>query len=317
MKASWPKLPHLQVYRARNNVYSYYRRDGTRQRIHGEPGSAAWLARYAEIHRSFEKPNQISPYSLAALVDKYMKSPDFAGLAEATQRQYRAWGHYLSDIYGRVDVRRIDRQDVRAARDVLADKPASANAMVRVLRLLLTHAIDIGWRTDNPASRPKQLRTGPGHAPWSDRDIATFRKAWKAGTPERTIFELLLNTGQRIGDLPRLDIGREITVTQGKTGTRLTIPVNKPLRAALDACPLPDWGTSFISHTMTRARRKAGLGHLTSHGLRHTAATILMEQGLDSADIRALTGHSTVRMVEHYTRQKRGAQKAAKGLESV
>ena len=60
-----------------------------------------------------------------------------------------------------------------------------------------------------------------------------------ASEPLRLAMILALWTGQRQGDLLRLPWsaydGQTIRLKQGKTGTRVTIPVGAPLKAALDA----------------------------------------------------------------------------------
>ena len=119
--------------------------------------------------------------------------------------------------YGHLAVETMPRAFIFRLHDKFADKPRTANYRVQVGRLLMTYAVDRGWRDDNPALRPKQLRTGPDHQPWEEWQIAAFRKHWATGTLERVAFELLLNTGQRgqngrgwqqVADLP---LGRELT----------------------------------------------------------------------------------------------------------
>ncbi len=61
--------------------------------------------------------------------------------------------------------------------------------------------------------------------------------------------------------------------------------------------PRPD-GTLTLPCTAAqifdRLLKRAGLGHLTPHGLRHTAATTLIRAGIDPAHVAAQLGHSSV-----------------------
>lgn len=62
--------------------------------------------------------------------------------------------------------------------------------------------------------------------------------------------------------------------------------------------PRPD-GTPMVPGTASSAFKslleRAGLGHLTPHGLRHTAATTLIRAGIDPAHVAAQLGHSSVK----------------------
>lgn len=200
----------------------------------------------------------------------------------------------------------------------------------------MTFAIDRGWRSDNPAARPKLLKTGDGHRPWEEAEIAAFRKAWAEGTRERVAFELLLNTGQRAGDVAAMVRQHyragTISVTQQKTSERLWIPAAQELVAVLDPwleshkhmAMLPSERTgavltsSAFVHLMSDAIKGAGLGDgVTTHGLRYTAATMLHELGLDWEVIASVTGHQTVTMVRKYTAKKRNARLAIATLDAA
>lgn len=61
--------------------------------------------------------------------------------------------------------------------------------------------------------------------------------------------------------------------------------------AGPDGRPLRD---SNILRILQRAARKLGLGHLTRHALRHTAATLLVHAGADHRNVSELLGHSDV-----------------------
>lgn len=50
----------------------------------------------------------------------------------------------------------------------------------------------------------------------------------------------------------------------------------------------------FVSHTKDRALRAAGLPHVRTHDLRHTAATYLLSQGVHPKVVQDLLGHSSI-----------------------
>ena len=49
-----------------------------------------------------------------------------------------------------------------------------------------------------------------------------------------------------------------------------------------------------VTHRFQRTRERAGLPHLRLHDLRHTAATLLLEQGVHPSVVREMLGHSTI-----------------------
>ena len=151
----------------------------------------------------------------------------------------------------------MPRGAVRKLRDEYQATPSKANYLIKVLRLILSYAADDpqkfrlppNWL--NPASRPKRLRTGDGHRPWEEKEIAVLRGTWQIGTLERTLFEMFLNTGQRGGDIVPMirrqyDRG-EISITQHKTKERIWIPASRiSARFMAFDTPLPlglsSWG---------------------------------------------------------------------------
>ena len=77
-----------------------------------------------------------------------------------------------------------------------ADRPGAALSILKMLRILIRHAIDIGWLKHDPSlgiQRPKsqEIRS------WTDAEITTFEAAWPIGTKQRLAFALMLYTWQR------------------------------------------------------------------------------------------------------------------------
>ncbi len=119
-----------------------------------------------------------------------------------------------------------------------ADRPGAGLSILKMLRVLIRHAIDIGWLKHDPSlgiNRPKteEIRS------WTDDEIEAFEHRWPIGTKQRLAFGLLLYTGQRRSDVHRMtwaDVsGQTIRVVQQKTGRKLAIPLHRELLAALAA----------------------------------------------------------------------------------
>src|SRR4029077_10357127 len=61
----------------------------------------------------------------------------------------------------------------------------------------------------------------------------------------------------------------------------------------------------------------AGLPHCSAHGLRKAAARRLAEAGCTEHEIAAITGHASLRLVEHYTKAVNQKKLAASAMAKV
>ncbi len=318
--------------------YWYYRRpgapdDGTR--LPGTPADPAFHARLREFNARAE---QVAPESVAGsfahLAARYMASPDFVQLSEKTRRDYAGMLRRLNGIFGPYPVRDLDREAVFALRDRFADKPHTANYLVRVLGLLLNWAKDRGELAENPAARPKRLTVRPRRAVWSLDAEARFLAA--ADPQMRLAYLLHAYTAQRQGDVLAMTWGQyeggAIRLRQQKTGALVEVPAHRALRATLDAAPrvattiltdhrgLP-WKADNFRHQWRRATLAAGLDGLQNRDLRRTAMVRMAEAGATDIQIAAVSGHSieeTRTILETYIpRNGRMAAAAVRRLEAA
>ena len=151
----------------------------------------------------------------------------------------------------------------------------------------------------------------------------------KAEPRTRLLFELLLGTGQRIGDVLKMKWsdfdGEAISVRQGKTKANLWIPAPQMLLQALGSAQRSSvfiltnqaqtgpWSYRGAADGMMKLRRQIGAEAYDIHSLRYTATAELARVGLDDDLIMAITGHKTHRMVQLYAgaeRQKLRAKAA-------
>ncbi|WNM40603.1 tyrosine-type recombinase/integrase [Micromonospora halotolerans] len=173
-------------------------------------------------------------------------------------------------------------------------------------------------------------------APAAGRNVATAGRASvpaAAGEPDpvllrdRLLLELLYGTGVRISEACGLDVtdvdqGRRVVRVLGKGGRERAVPYGVPAQRALDAwltqgrpalaAPRSDrallLGARGGRLNPTTARRivagyaeAAGLPRVTPHGLRHSAATHLLEGGADLRAVQELLGHSSLASTQIYT----------------
>ena len=317
------------VYRKPKGLY-FQRRGWASVKLQSEPGTAAFALEYAAIlNGAAVAPKAPKARSFAALVQSYVRSPRYRNLSPRTAQDYDKVLSWVRDKIGTLQVDQMQRKDVIRARDANAATIRFGNYIVQVLRILFEHAIDHGWRADNPAKGVALLKSGAApRMAWPDDKIAAYRAT--AEGRALLIFELALGTGQRIGDVLKMrwaDIeGDGIHVRQGKTGALLWVPFTPHLRAVLASTQklgvtICAWGrgkpTAYrgAADLIMAVRVKIGAEAYDIHSLRYSAAAELAALGCSDELIQAVTGHATAAMVKKYAgpaRQKARAIEAQK-----
>jgi hypothetical protein len=143
----------------------------------------------------------------------------------------------LVELHGHKPVALLQRRYIKQWRDARGETPGMANMIVKVMRLVLSYAVENEYRRDNPAQRIKLFTLGE-HRAWTDEECAAFEARWRSGTMQRRAYMLAKYTGQRCSDLARMTRahrkGGEIRVEQQqKTGTPLWIFEHRDLAAEL------------------------------------------------------------------------------------
>jgi integrase/recombinase XerC len=213
-----------------------------------------------------------------------------------------------------------------AARASLARRAASARTFSAWGHRAGLLATDVGAQLATPkahrelpsvlrADQAKTLMTAPG----DDADPVVLR--------DRVLLELLYATGIRVSELCGLDLadvdrGRRVVRVLGKGNKERSVPYGVPAENALDAWLRRGRGALAGSKSgdalllgarggrlqTTIARRivgayaqAAGLPRTSPHGLRHSAATHLLEGGADLRAVQELLGHSSLSSTQIYT----------------
>jgi integrase/recombinase XerD len=136
---------------------------------------------------------------------------------------------------------------------------------------------------------------------------------------ETTLLEMLFSTGMRVGEVSgvairQVDLDRQIISVHGKGNREREIPVvccafqealleqiewrrlnggtaDSPLFISRRGTRLSDQSIRAI---LRRHARNIGAKRVTPHMLRHTVATLLLEEGVDLRHIQRLLGHSSI-----------------------
>lgn len=311
-------------------TYFYHRR--TRQRLPDDQTSPE----FAAALKMAEESATVTPgRSLDAVISQFLASAEFKRLKPQSQKLYRIMLDKIRlEEIRHAPIDAIKRRHILKLRDSMSDRPGTANAFVAVMGALFRFAVEREYIEISPIRNIKRLAGGE-YQPWPDEAIEAFLK--KAQPEMALALKVGLYTGQRLGDCLAMRWsdydGNGIAVRQEKTGAQLFIPVHAELKAALDKARREakslhilttpagrPWEKSTFRAAFTRAMREAGLTGLHFHGLRKTAATKLAEVGCSEHEIGSITGHASVRMIEHYTKkanQKRRALAAIHKLENA
>lgn len=189
----------------------------------------------------------------------------------------------------------------------------------RTLPPVLAHdeAAALMGAADAPTGPPQASSAGPA-----------TRVADAVRLRDQVILELLYATGVRVGELVGGDVDdvdrrRRVLRVLGKGAKERTVPFGVPAAAALEnwlasgrpelarpgsgpALLLGARGARIDARTVRRVvharlRTVPGAPDLGPHGLRHTAATHLLDGGADLRAVQELLGHSSLATTQIYT----------------
>lgn len=222
------------------------------------------------------------------------------------------------------------------ARSTIARRTASLRVWWRLLADRQVVAQDVASLLQAPRPGrhlPRVLRVDE-----VDRLLLAPDATTPLGQRDRALLELLYGCGARVAeacglDLSHLDLVQQQVLLDGKGGQQRIVPLGDPavdaLRrylaggrarlleagASLDAAT-PDaiflgarggrLGTRDARTAVSRAAAAAGVGHVTPHTLRHSAATHLLEGGADVRQVQEVLGHRSLATTQRYTHLSRG-----------
>ncbi|MDV3127323.1 tyrosine recombinase XerC [Mycobacterium sp. 21AC1] len=223
-----------------------------------------------------------------------------------------------------------DQAAAGAARTTLARRTSA-------IKTFTAWAVRRGLLAADPAGRlqmPKARRTLPAVLRQDQAldAMAAAKSGAQQGDPlalrDRLIVELLYATGIRVSELCGLDIddidtSRRVLRVLGKGNKQRTVPFGEPALQALgawssegrpalataDSGPAlllgargrrldPRQARTVVHQTMSAVEGAPDIG---PHGLRHSAATHLLEGGADLRVVQELLGHTTLATTQLYT----------------
>ncbi|HEY2878384.1 tyrosine recombinase XerC [Nocardioides sp.] len=276
----------------------------------------------AEYERHLVSERDLAPHTVRAYL------ADVAGLMEHAGRM------------GRGDVSDLDLRTLRSwlahqqvtgrSRTTMARRATAVRVFTAWLARTGRIPSDVGASLRSPKARqtlPPVLRQDEAL-----ELIAAAARLADDGSPvgirDTAMLELLYATGVRVGELVALDIDdldrhRNVVRVVGKGRKERTVPFGRPAAEAVDAwltrgrprLVAPGAGPAlFLGARGGRIDQRAvrtvvhrrisdvpGAPDIGPHGLRHTAATHLLEGGADLRSVQELLGHASLATTQLYT----------------
>jgi integrase/recombinase XerC len=260
------------------------------------------------------------------------------GLSAHTVAAYVVDVAGLLDHAARLGLDTLDAIDAAALRSWLARQRTAGYARSTLARrssaarVFFAFAVRRGLAAHDPAGRlatPKTERRLPRVLTAAEATALVQRPGDDpAGLRDRAVLELLYATGIRVGELCGLDVddlddARRVVRVLGKGSKERTVPYGVPaehaltqwLREGRPALAVPGSGPALFlglrgRRVDPRTVRRLVHGYLHDveggpdvgpHGLRHSAATHLLEGGADLRTVQELLGHATLATTQIYT----------------
>lgn len=284
--------------------------------------SEAWAEALGAFERHLAHERDLSEHSVRAYVT------DLTRLAEHVSR-------LGVDDPGRMTLRDLrshlaNQQTRGKARTTLARRATSARSFTAWLARTGRASQDAGALLASPKARrelPVALNRTDVESLLSTA-LAAIDTDGALGVRDLAILEILYATGIRVGELCGLDVddvdrSRRVVRVMGKGRKERVVPFGVPAAEALDVWVTrsrPEVATDTSGPALflgarggrldQRAARKIvhdrigaveGAPDIGPHGLRHTAATHLLEGGADLRSVQELLGHASLGTTQIYT----------------
>lgn len=227
----------------------------------------------------------------------------------------------LLPVFGDMGVDQITPANIARWRDGMAELGGSFNRSLPVLAVMLTYAEQLGYRRkgSNPCkgvSRYKRQLPDRYLTSAEYRRLARTLEVVEAEQPSAVAaLRLLMFTGARSGEVTRLKWSYvqppRLMLPDSKTGPK-TIYLNSPAMEVLDALPrgdLDDWVLPMrgapdrpveLDMIWLRIRRRAALPDVRIHDLRHSFASVAIQDNIPLHVIGKLLGHALPETTARY-----------------
>ena len=275
--------------------------------------------------------------TMLSLADYYLHSPQFLSLRGRTQKDYE---YVISKVMatpirhgkslGELKVDKVTVSDCKTAYQQWLDRGVrTANMSATLSSLLFNLAEEFELVSRNPMRSVKKMQTKPRKVMWTADQVRLFCDTAYAEYKWRSIgliVQMAYTFAQRIGDMRSLKWDsinfeeRRLDLEQSKKRAEVHLPININMFRMLEqqhkdfgfqefVAPHPfprsgsyvNYNDKEISYIVNQIKDKANLPkELTAMDMRRTAITEMVEAGVDTTQIMAVSGHNSPNSMRPY-----------------
>ena len=126
-----------------------------------------------------EQRKPAAPGTLAALIVSYKQSADYARLRSTTKKGYTS--RALRIEHGQRAVAGLSRERIiNGILQLYRDRPGAELSILKMLRILISHAIAIGWLKQDPSVGIERPKTKEVRS-WTDDELVRYEARWPIG----------------------------------------------------------------------------------------------------------------------------------------
>ena len=265
--------------------------------------------------------------------DAYLATLDHPE-AKGTKRMYASILNRLADRFGEANA--LDSITPEGLAGWFGQQwgksaPSTWNVALDAIRSACRYWADQGWLNSDPAAMLRRRKTPPDRTRALSRaDVERLLTSPDIPLRDRTLWRLLYETAARSAEVLRLNVedldlpnkrarvrrkGGAQDVIVWQTGTATLLPrllkgrksgpvfvTDRKARVPLPPSDLDPAGRARLSYRQAEDIFKAASGGATLHQLRHSALTHAAEDGWNTPELMAKSGHQSVRTLAKYAR---------------
>lgn len=187
---------------------------------------------------------------------------------------------------------------------LIKHKVNGVNIIMNPISSCFNYGVKMGYLKSNPA-RGMQLEAEKVWRFLDRKEIGQLLRACRHHRELARIVRIALYTGLRQGNilgLPRERIadGYIYVATKNKRDDPSTVPINPKIKRALRMVDFKAWSKNRLTRAFGRAVKRAKLGRVRFHDLRHTFCSTYLQSGGTIADLRMITGHKSLKSLQKY-----------------
>lgn len=266
----------------------------------------------------FQDPSLIQNTQLKELLIRYRDT--ITPTKKGARSEHARLNYFLTQPISEQSLISINGQTIAEWRDCRLQEVSSSTTRRELT--ILSHVFEVAikeWNYPLLGNPVKMIRRPIDSSPRerrlkSDEEQRLLEKCKSYRSP--WLYPLVvfaIETGMRRGEILSLDWDRvdlpmrTASLSDTKNGDARTVPLSTKAVTTLKSLPRSIDGRVFplkanaVNLAWQRIRKRAGLGDLRFHDLRHETVSRLFEKGLNPIEVSSISGHKTLQMLKRYT----------------